>query len=182
MFLLFAVAAAGLVAWRSYKGSYAENKVDRFRRLVDSFRAESYSYPASLYKASSIILRSAYLDWYAYLSSVKSKRFSYIKFIQGGTTYAIPVRNPSGPKKSVEYVFFGGQRMDHVFHMVVGPGRDVERNKEALFDLASTIRYKLVGEPDEHLLADPTADDPDRINHDAIKKILSLSRPEELKN
>jgi len=181
MFLLF-LSAAAFVAWRSYKGSYAQNRVDRFFRLVDSFRAEEYSYPASLYKASSIVARSSYLDWYAYLSTVRAKRHSYVKFIQGGATYAIPVRHPSGPKRVVEYAYFGEHRMDHAFRMVVGPGRDIERHRDALLELAATIRYKLVGDPDECVLSDPDAEDPLRVDHETIKKILSLSRPEEIKN
>lgn len=176
------VVLLAMVGWKKYKGSYVEYKLGKFSNLIESFRNQEYSYATSFYKASSIIIRSSYLDCYSYLSTIKTKKYSFVKFIQGGSTYVLPVRNPSGPKRVIEYVYFGDQRMDHVFNMIIGPNRDIVNHHDVLHYLASTIRYKYIDSDTEEILTDEKSDTPDFINHDAIKKILSLSRPEELKN
>jgi hypothetical protein len=177
--LFYSVAALTTYAYfRMYRGSYAEYKLGRFRALVDSFR-ETYAYPTAVYKASSIIVRSSYLDWYAWVSTVRARKYSFVKFIQGGSTYVLAVHHPGGPKPVVEYAYFGDQRMDHLFHMLIGPSHDAERVHDVLLSLASTVRYKLMNAA-ERILIDPKSNTPDFINHDVIKKILSLSRPEEL--
>lgn len=178
MDLLFCSAAAlsTYAYFRLYRGSYAEYKLGRFRALVDSFR-ETYAYPTAVYKASSIIARSSYLDWYAYVSTVRARKYSFVKFIQGGSTYVLPVRHSNGPKPVLEYAYFGDQRMDHLFHMLMGPSHEVDH--DVLLFLASRVRYKFMNEP-ELIAIDGKSNTPDFINHDVIKKILSFSRPEEL--
>jgi len=176
MFLLFGALLVCAVAYKKYQGSYAQYKVGRFRKLVDTYYYdEKYSYPVSLYKSFSIVVRSSYIDLCTYISVIKSKSYSFVRVFQGGSVYVLVVKNKSGPKKILEYAYFGEERMDKLMNLLLGPNRDFNGNPEVLKEISSNVRYKFIEEDSEIIVKDEISSSPDRMDREIIKKILSMS-------
>ena len=178
MYLLFAtaIAASLFIGYKKYEGSYVQYKIGRFRKLVNTYyHEEKYSYPVSLYKSFSIVLRSAYIDFCTHISIIKSKSYSFVRIFQGGSVYLLVVKNKSGPKRILEYAYFGEERMDHVMNLLLGPNRDFNGNPDVLTTIASNVRYKFIEDDHEIIVKDEFSASPDRIDREIIKKILSMS-------
>lgn len=100
-----------------------------------------------------------------------------VKLLHGGSIYLLPIVHRHGPKKRLEYAYFGDERHDNVLKMLAGPHRDFNGHPDILLHLASKVRYKYRGE-DEIIVENQ--EDPKWINQELIKKILSINKLENL--
>lgn len=156
---------------------YISQKAKSFKSLVNTYRNENYSYPQSVYKALSIVIRTNCLEFISNLTTIKDKQYSLVKLVHGGSIYMLPIHHRSGPKKMLEYAYFGEERNDLLFKMISGPHRDFNGHRDILFHLANRIRYKYIN--DEEIVLEKQGDF-DWINHELIKKILSMNKLENL--
>lgn len=164
-------------AYLVYHRDYIKEKIRKFKSLVESYHEQTKSYTTSIYKASSVVLRTNYLEWVCHLTTIKEHQYSMVKLLHGGSIYLLPIVHRHGPKKRLEYAYFGDERHDTVLKMLAGPHRDFNGHPDILLHLANKVRYKFRGE--EEIVVEREGD-LKWINRELIKKILSMNKLENL--
>lgn len=159
--------------------TYLKTKFRKFKSLVGSYHDRNNSYPSSLYKAMSVVIRTNYLEWVSHLTTIKEPQYSLVKLMHGGSIYLLPILHHHGPKKKLEYAYFGNERHDVVLKMLAGPNRDFNGHPDILLHLAHKVRYKYIGE--EEIIVDGKGES-EWINEELIKKILSMNKLENLRD
>jgi hypothetical protein len=153
-------------------------KLKKFHQVAENFqiRNPSEMWLVSYAKSFQLVIRCYLFDMYHSMTSIHTKKFTFIKYIQGGNICVSIIPNKSGPKKNLEYGYIDGKRMDDLILMLAGQLRDFSGHNESLLEFGNTIRYKFESEP-EVILYHREGSENKKIqeNYKKIKKLVWIS-------
>ena len=152
-------------------------KIKKFHQLAKNFqnRNQSNYWVVSYLKSFYLICHCGLLDLYHIMTSFRTEKFTFIKYIQGGKICISIIDNKSGPKKNLEYGYIDQIPMDDLILMMAGPNRDFYGHKEALLEFGNHIRYKF-DEDDEVILNQyDGSENKKKENYNKIKKLVWIS-------
>ena len=144
----------------------------KYKSVVKSYRDQNISTFQSYTKAAWLIGKCYCVDWYHLLTSIRSSRYLFVKYVNGGniSITILPVRN--GPKSSLEYAYIDDERMDELVTILAGQSRDFSGQPQALLEFGDIIRYKFEGQ-DEVILQKSSESD-NLKKQENIKKLKKL--------
>jgi len=152
-------------------------RIDKLNQLAKNFKNRNpsetwlFSYLKSLY----LVLKCGLFDLYHVMTSFRTDKFTFIKYIQGGNICISIVKNKSGPKKNLEYGYINEIRMDEFILMMSGPNRDFYGCKEALLEFGNIIRYKFDQDDEVILNQYEGSENKKKENYKKIKKLVWIS-------
>ncbi len=127
-----------------YHRKYISSKLSKLKSVAQGYkdRNPSHSWLFSYGKALFLVAKCACIDIYHSMTSFHTRRFTFVKYIQGGNICIAIIPNKNGPKSNLEYGYIDDVRMDELITFLSGAHRDFSGQPNALLEFGDKIRYK----------------------------------------
>ena len=174
MLLISGIVIGAALLYSLYHRNYISTKLSKLKSVAKGYkeRDPSQSWFMSYGKALVLIFKCKCIDIYNSFTSINTKRFTFVKYIQGGNVCLAIIPNKNGPKPHLEYGYIDDVRVDELIKILSGSNRDFSGQKNALFEFGNTIRYKFSDE-DEVNMINPSGSENSKKSEN-LKKIKKL--------
>lgn len=127
-----------------YHRKYISLKFSKLKSIAQGYKNTnpSHSWFFSYGKALFLVGKCACIDIYHSMTSFHTKRYTFVKYIQGGNICVAIIPNKNGPKSNLEYGYIDDVRMDELITLLAGTQRDFSGHPNALLEFGNKIRYK----------------------------------------
>ena len=152
-------------------------KVNKFNSLVQQYRnrdTSTYLHTA-IYLTLCLVVKCACVDIYHSITSYSTKKFVFIKYIQGGNLSLAILPIKFGPKPTLEYAYIDDIPELDLVVTLAGHKRDFSGHPEALLEFGKHIRYKFMDQ--DECIIQRECDSSDEIlkkNQENNRKIKNL--------
>jgi hypothetical protein len=143
MIFVLGIIGLGMTAFYS-KTIY--RKLTKFKNLVQHYQNSDNTtrLPTAFYLALCLVIKCWCMDIYHGMTSFSTKKFVFIKYVQGGNLSLAILPIKSGPKSNLEYAFIDGKSEMDLVSSLAGLKRDFSGHPEALLEFGNHIRYKFM--------------------------------------
>jgi hypothetical protein len=143
MIFVLGIIGLGVTAFYS-KTIY--RKLNKFKNLVEQYqkRDNTTRLPTAFYLALCLVIKCWCMDIYHGMTSFSTKKFVFIKYVQGGNLSLAILPIKSGPKSNLEYAYVDGKSEMDMVSCLAGLKRDFSGHPEALLEFGNHIRYKFM--------------------------------------
>ena len=150
-----------------------QSKTKKFNELVKNYRARN-SLMMAIYLSVCVNIKCMFLDIYHYMSSFSSKKYVFVKYVQGGNLSLAILPIQSGPRPDLEYAYIDNERSDDIVVALMGHRCDFSGRPDALLEFGNHIRFKFLDQ--EECILVSTGIESDEKNKKKQENILKLKK------